>query len=250
MKSLKLPIHQAAHGSVSKLVDNSYAVSFAPSGRDPDSFCWLGCRLIDVCYAQRQEAYRKNSVGVAMKRRRAAGAREVLRSAALGMPRSFVWLRLFVNGSAPMREDFDTAAEWRAWRREFREFVEMGLESGADVHLPLESPRKVRAYRSILQGLPVVVRQSLQVDSPASIVRAAGQVSWVVVAPQNRLHRGGVKRTEREANHEHAVKVAAWLRSQGLSVVVCPFDRSGRQCGSCRACASARVDVVLYPFHG
>ena len=250
MKRPALPINQAAHGSVSKLVENSYAVSFAPSGLAPDSFCWEGCRLIKVCYAQRQESYRKNSVGVAMARRAAAGPLEVLRSAALGMPRSFVWLRLFVNGSAPMRSDFDTVADWRLWRREFRQFVEMGLASGAQCHIPLESARKVRAYRSILQGLPVVVRQSLQVNSPASIVRAAGPSSWVVVAPENRLHRGGVKRSERERNYLHALEVAKWLRSQGLSVVVCPYDRTGRQCGSCTACASALVDVVLYPFHG
>ena len=250
MKTLSLPIAQAAHGSVSKLVDNSYAVSVAPSGRGPDSLCDTSCRLIDVCYAQRQESYRKNSVGVAMARRAAAGPREVLRSAALGMPRRFVWLRLFVNGSAPMPEDFDTVSDWRAWRREFREFVSMGLESGALCHIPLESPRKVRAYRSILQGLPVVVRQSLQVNSPASIVRASGPVSWVVVAPGNKLHRGGVRKSERAANDAYAREVAAWLRSQGLRVVVCPFESTGRQCGSCTACASALVDVVLYGFHG
>ena len=250
MNRLELPSAQAAHGQVSKLVDDSYAVSFAPSGRSADSFCDLSCRLIDVCYAQRQEAYRVNSVGVAMSRRRSVGPREVLRSAALGMPRRFSWLRLFVNGSAPMPEHFATVAEWRAWRQELRDFVMMALESGADVHVPLESPRKVRAYRSIFAGLPVVVRQSLQVESERSIPRAAGPVSWVVTAPENKLHRGGVRRTERAANEAHAREVAKGLRRDGLSVVVCPFESTGRQCGSCTACASDRVDVVLYGFHG
>lgn len=239
-----------SHGSVSKMVKDSHAVSFGRSGEF--GFCWEGCRLWRACYACKLERIRAN-----LRRKLDRVGKfhpvAVARAALHEMPRRFSWLRFFVHGSSPTRHDFETVGEWRAFVAAVVDAVREGVKAGASVHFPLESPGKCRTWRAAFRaaGLPVVVRRSVQSDE-AGLVRAKDPRSFVVVAPGNSIHEGGVQRKQVAQNRSEAVAMAERVRASGSTCVVCPFGSrpESLKCGQCLACADKRVDVVLYPFHG
>lgn len=239
-----------AHGSVSKMVKDSHAVSFGRSAAF--GYCWKGCRAWDGCYAAKLERIR---AALREKLERVANHHPVAvaESALHEMPRRFSWFRLCVHGSVPRRQDFKSRAEWLRFVAAVVKLCREALKSGAGVHFPLESPGKCRTWRAAFRaaGLPVVVRRSVQSDE-AGLIRAKDPRSFVVVAPGNSIHAGGVRREQVAQNRAEAVAMAERVRASGSTCVVCPFGSrpDSLKCGQCTACSDSRVDVVLYPLHG
>lgn len=227
------------HKKVSKLIDDSYSASFGNSGGRGVSFCDASCRLWKLCYASKLETLRanvRNSLANALK----AGAIPLLQSIMDKMPRRFAWMRWSVFGSIPSSSDLGD--KWPRFAAMFREANEMALESGAEVHLPVESKAKAKELRDVLSGLPIVVRRSDQSETVDGMLKATDPRSYVV---------GDIKFRPSEAdkarNLELATKAAKRVRATGQTAVVCPYPRL--KCGQCRACASPCVDVVIYPYH-
>ncbi len=140
--------------------------------------------------------------------------------------RRLTWFRFSVSGSVPSvnrlkdRAKFETA---------LRELVSYLVSRKILIHFPVESFAKARMIRSMLKGLPVVVRRSCQ--TWRGLLRSKDQVSWVVPRSQDPM------------------QVADTLREAGFSTVVCPAILRSSKCGKCKACASPLVDIVLYPKH-
>ena len=238
------------HKKIGKLCKGSIAASFSNSAHESKKggFCDTACKLWERCYAARSEVCFP-AVGKMMTRHFTAGPRAVLAMAVTEFPRVFPWMRWCVYGSLPMRKDFKTAAEWNAWRKEFRAANAKAKAAHADVHLPLESPAKAKAYRSILKGLDIVVRRSSQVKTAKELLKSNDHMSFVV----GEIHNRPVSKAEKEANTLLAHDEAAMLRANGKTVVVCPYRKGDNPvlCGDpCRACPNSDVDIVLYAFHG
>jgi hypothetical protein len=239
-----------AHGSVSKMVKDSHAVSFGRSS--VFGYCWEGCRLHDGCYAGKLERIR-TALRAKLERVASFHPVTVAEAALHEMPRRFSWFRLCVHGSVPRRQDFASRGEWLRFVAAVVRLCREALKSGADVHFPLESPAKCRTWRAAFRaaGLPVVVRRSVQSDE-AGLIRAKDPRSFVVVADGQTIHAGGVRREQVAQNRAEAVAMAERVRASGSSCVVCPFGSrpESLKCGQCTACSDSRVDVVLYPLHG
>jgi len=156
-------------------------------------------------------------------------------------------MRWSVSAGVPMREDFATVESWREFRAAFRAANVQAVESGADVHLPTESVRKARVLRRLLAGVGVVVRRSVQSTRVSDLLRARDHRAFTVYAPGHKVTAGQVGKLQKRANIAAAHDLAREVRASGSSCVVCPYSASGRLCGDCRACASDRVDVVLFP---
>lgn len=235
-----------SHGQIAKFCAASHAASFGPSAGQ-GGFCSRSCRLWDCCYAAKSERRRPN-VRRSLARLRSLSPIEIARRTRYEMPRRFSWFRWCVAGSIPERSDFGSGAEWSEFRAEVRETTAAAVDSGADVHFPVETAQKARTWRGVLRGLGVVVRRSAQVQTVRALLRSRDHRSWVVVAPGRTIHAGGVRRSVVAENRAYAFRVAEQVRAAGQTCVVCPYP--SRKCGECRACASPAVDVVLYPFHG
>jgi len=233
-----------AHKSNKKMAPGAFCVSFGESG---GALCDDDCKhKRGSCYWMRLQVGRPTTRS-AMARLESLGGLRVVRAAIATMPRRFAWMRWSVSAGVPMPEHFGNRADWRAFRREFRRANQQAIESGADVHLPTESARKARILRRMLSGLGVVVRRSVQSARVSDLLRAKDHRAFTVYAPGHRVTAGPVGKLQKRANIEAAHDLAREVRAAGSSCVVCPFSSSGRLCGDCRACASDRVDVVLFP---
>lgn len=242
MKSLPVVSHPVEHKAVGKLCRGSFAVSFGLSGgRLCDDVC--AHKQNGSCYFERIQW--RPSVSAAMARNENLGPLAVVESAAARMPRVFPWLRWSVSAGVPMPEHFSSSQDWRRFRKRFRAANVQAVKAGADVHLPVESMRKARAYRSILAGSGVVVRRSVQSSRLADLLKARDHRA--VTASVTPLGKGGRKKGSKADNIAEAHRLAALVRASGQTGVVCPFPISGRLCGDCRACASPAVDVVIFP---
>jgi len=242
--AVMIALPQVAHKSNKKLCAGSFAVSFGESGgRYCDDECRHKC---GSCYFMRLQTARPN-VRSSMQRVEDLGPVATIRAAIATMPRRFSWMRWSVSAGVPMREDFATVESWREFRREFRRANQQAIESGADVHLPTESARKARILRRMLSGLGVVVRRSVQSARVSDLLRARDHRAFTVYASGHKVTAGPVGKLQKRSNIAAAHDLARQVRAAGSSCVVCPFSSSGRLCGDCRACASDRVDVVLFP---
>ena len=227
------------HKKVSKLVDDSYAASFGNSAGSGESFCDKSCRLWTLCYASKLEKVRVN-VREALSKALKAGAIPLLQSIMDRMPRRFTWMRWSVFGSVPSSADLGD--KWPQFAAMFREANKMAVESGALVHLPVESKAKAKELRDVLVGLPIVVRRSDQSDTVADMIKSTDHRSYVVGE-----HKFRPSEEDKARNKELSRKAAKRIRATGQTAVECPFPRL--KCGQCRACADPRVDVVLYAYH-
>lgn len=237
-----------SHGHVSKFCAGAHSASFGRSAGG-GGFCSRVCRLWSCCYAAKSERVRKN-VARRLDRMQSIRPADLARRVRYEMPRVFPWFRWCVYGSMPSRSDFQSYGEWLEFRREVVATTAAAVDSGASVHFPIESSGKARVWRNAVAALGVVVRRSSQVRSVRALLRSQDPRSWVVVAPGRTIHAGGVRRSVVRENVQYAREVAKEVRAAGQTCVVCPAVSGVRKCGECRACSSAAVDVVLFPFHG
>lgn len=229
-----------AHGSVAKLVDDSYAVSFSRSSEGAGSYCDKKCRLWDLCYASKLEKMPTRKSLRDMLERRADMAIEIIEASIKWMPRDFSWMRWSVFGSVPSKKQLGT--KWNKWAKLFRKANEQALDSGADIHLPVESMEKAKDYRKALHGLPIVVRRSDQSETLAGVLQSTDARSWV--AGEVKWRYTDLAKAENERKGLEAVRA---IRAAGQTAVKCPYPRL--KCGTCRACSHPSVDVVVYVAH-
>lgn len=229
---------------VSKLVQDSIAVSFGPSGDSTN--CDKSCRVFENCYAIRSERLYP-PLQAKLERHQRRGALWVIRKAIATMPAgSLRWARLNVDGSLPDKSKF-SRARWERFAASLRDLVEKAQGRGARWHIPVETVAKARAYRAALRGLGVTVRRSSQVGSVAQLLKSKDARSWIAGDVN---YRGVVTKRIKAKNTRLAFEAADQIRSAGQSCVVCPAIAGSSKCGRCLACADHAVDVVLFPFHG
>ena len=230
-----------AIGSFGKGVKGARALSFGRSGgrncptgcpyhptSTSDNAAAIGAR----CYAARVESrHDRQTLAAKLDRHELTAGDDVLALAALDLDRHgwrLPWFRFAVFGSVPVK---CTTA--------FRRFTAKLCKAGTPVHLPVFSAEQAAEYRRGLDGLPVVVRESVPVNEWHA---ASGAVSTVV-------------RHAKQRERVRLAKLAAATRQAftGRRCIVCPataarFLKTGSdvaKCGACTACAD-NVDIV-YP---
>ncbi len=215
-----------------KGIKESAALSFGLSAL---SLCDKSCQMLKkgFCYAERPEKQYKNYYNKLIRNRRTK-PENLIDEASLEVDKlPLKWFRFSVSGSLPLKAS-------RAFKKQFRLFCEKLVSKGVLIHCPVETYAKAKLYRSILAGLPIVVRRTIQTKRGLS--KFKDKVAFVVG------ERPGVH------NLELAYELAKKKRKDGKSVVVCPAvfkNKFGEKskCGKCTACASDKVDLILYPLH-
>lgn len=222
----------------SKGIRQSRALSFAPSA----SFnCEKTCKQIHgACYALQPEKQYRNYGRKLIRHALTPPANLVnLARYELTQTKKIKWFRLSVSGSVPSKGQVNKE-QWGKFATSLRGIVQDLLSREVKIHFPVESFNKARTYRSILKGLPVVVRRTIQ--SPKGLNSFNDHCAYVV-GDKPGIH-----------NVSAAFKLADALRQEGKTVVVCPaingvskFGKS--KCGLCTACSSEKVSLVIYPLH-
>ena len=216
-------------------------MSFSLSGRQN---CDTGCRLLHTCYASKIERLYPD-LKAKLARHYRNGPLFVL-NRAIAQWKPVKWARLSVDGSLPPRSSMSSKA-WATFGKRLRVLVQLGIETGAQWHIPVESVAKARSYRALLAGLNVVVRRTSQAKHWRALLGFTDQYAWVVA--KSRMTRGRLTPAECAENTAEAYRVAEKLRAHGQSGVVCSAVARDSKCGQCTACADPRVDFVLYPLH-
>ena len=250
MKKEKKKKRKKAYGPFtmfSKAVFDHVGLSFSTSGRKRSSNCDIRCRLLELCYAVRIERIYADLERKLERHHRSGAVAVLVEALATLRDDPISWARFSVDGSLPERAEFDRT-QWAIFRDLLREFVSRCLALGARWHIPVESRRKARAYRAALSGLGVTIRRSDQSATIERVLSSNDSRSWVACAGE--LHRGHVSKVQKEANTEYAFECARKAREAGVSTVVCPAVYGSGLCGSCTACSTDRVELVIYPFHG
>lgn len=208
----------------SKGIKESAALSFS---RSASKNCDRGCKQFNNgCYAETVEKRYKDYGLKLIRHGRTAPHNLIYAALAEIRQRKLTWFRFSVSGSIPPASRIKDKVRFAASLRELCSYL---LENGIFIHLPVESYPKAVMVRSILAGLPVVVRRSCQ--SLAGLLNSKDAVSWVVPRGMD------------------TSKLADTLREQNKTVVVCPAIIGESKCGKCKACASPLVNIVLYPKH-
>ena len=216
----------------SKGIKESAALSFGLSAK---SLCDTSCRMLKegFCYAESPERLYYNYNQKLIRHRRMLP--ENLINRASKEVAGLKWFRFSVSGSVPPK---NKVKNWTTYSKGFRSLCEKLLNSGTKIHLPVESFSKARSDRSIRKGLPVVVRRTVQNKTQ---LKSTDHIAYVV------------GKTRGRHNLEECNRLAKELRSE-KSVVICPAvfpNKFGQKskCGKCTACASDKVDIILYPLH-
>lgn len=210
--------------SFSKGIKESAALSFS---RSASKNCDKGCKQFNNgCYAETVEKRYKDYGLKLIRHGRTAPHNLLYLALAEVRRRKLTWFRFSVSGSIPPASRIKDKVRFA---NALRELCSHLSGEGILIHFPVESYPKAVMVRSILAGLPVVVRRSCQ--TLAGLLKSTDNVSWVV--PR------GVD----------AAAIADSLREQGRSTVICPAIIGESKCGKCKACASPLVDIVLYPKH-
>lgn len=208
----------------SKGIKESAALSFS---RSASRNCSKGCKQFNNgCYAETVEARYKDYGRKLIRHGRTLPHNLIYAALAEVRLRKLTWFRFSVSGSVPPAKLIADPLRFAAALRELCQFL---VDNSILVHFPVESYPKAKMLRSILSGLPIVVRRSCQ--SFAGLLKSKDSVSWVVPKGMD------------------VQKLADTLRSQGRSTVICPAIVGDSKCGKCKACASPLVDIVLYPKH-
>lgn len=209
----------------SKSIKDSRGLSFS---RSASLNCDKGCAQFNKgCYAEKVEK-RYKDYGIKLLRHARIPPHNLIYRAldeVVRLPK-LKWFRVSVSGSIPPKSRIKNFA---AFSSALRELIYNLTANGVKIHIPVESYPKATMVRSILGGLPVIVRRSCQ--SLAGLKRAKDHASFVVPKTMN----------YDDLSHE--------LRSMGKSVVVCPAIIGDSKCGKCTACSSKFVDIILYPKH-
>lgn len=208
----------------SKGIKESAALSFSRSAsRNCDTKCK---QLNNGCYAETVEKRYKDYGRKLLRHSRMAPHNLLYLALTEVRKHKLTWFRFSVSGSIPPASRIKDKVRFAAALQELCSYL---TSIGVAIHLPVESYPKAVMVRSILAGLPVVVRRSCQ--SFAGLLKSTDSVSWVVPRGMD------------------AQKLADSLREQGRSAVICPAIIGDSKCGKCKACANKFVDVVLYPKH-
>jgi len=251
-------------GTFSKGIENSISINFGVSGgANCETSCQHHPENNGACYAVRAEV-RPDRVELTNKLIRhekmpayaicGMALYEIQKLVSRG--KVIPWIRFSTNGSLPsasaVRND-------KLFKTQFRVLVQWCVNHGIPIHIPVESNRKARFYRSLVGDL-VTIRESVQNEKRFNT--AVGAVSIAVGA--------GLKLRERIDYAKRAAK----LRSDktGRKTIVCPavmasfkfklknrgLDAAAKsklktryskaKCGACTACANSLTDIV-YPIH-
>ena len=223
----------------SKGVKTSRALSFNLAG---SRFCDSRCKLKGAgCYAyQPQKQYK----GYRAKLKRhgqmnPANLVNLARYEANNI-KNLSWFRFSVSGSVPAKSAINRKW-WREFIRVFRDLCSELNAHNVPIHLPVESIEKARTYRSILRGLPIVVRRTIQ--DKRNLANFNDCAAYVV--------------GDRAGKHNvgEAFRLAEEIRQTGKTVVVCPaiegVSQSGikSKCGGCKSCSHKLVDLVIFSRH-
>lgn len=214
-----------------KGIKESAALSFGLSAL---SLCDKSCQMLKrgFCYAERPEKQYKNYYNKLIRNRRTK-PENLIAEASLELDKlNLKWFRFSVSGSLPLSVTGE-------FKKGFRLLCEKLINKGVLIHCPVETYAKAKLYRSILVGLPIVVRRTIQ--TKRNLFKFKDRAAFVVG------EKPGVH------NLELANELAKKLRAN-KSVVVCPAvfkNKFGEKskCGKCTACASDKVDLILYPLH-
>jgi len=251
-------------GTFSKGIENSVSINFGVSG---GANCETSCQHHPVndgaCYAVRAEIRPDRQELTNKLVRHEAMPAALVCGKALYELQSLVikgkiipWVRFSTNGSLPKPDD---VRENKLFVSQFRKLVEFCVKNGIPVHIPVESHKKARFYRSLIGDL-VTIRESVQ--NVKRFPTAAGQVSIAIghglplrnrVSAAATLAKSRTNKTGRKTVVCPAV-VSSFnykLNSRGLTAEEkskLKLRYSKAKCGACVACASADVDVV-YPIH-
>jgi len=120
-----------------------------------------------------------------------------------------------VLSSMARSKDFRWQMKREAQQRRFFE-AEAKAFLGAKWHIPVETMNKARSYRSLLKGTGVVVRRTSQSNNLSDLIQGRDHRAWVVA---NRIHSGGIRKDEKEANIALAHIVAEQIRGTGQTAV-------------------------------
>ena len=224
MKSIRL-------SKFGKGIKESAALSFGLSAL---SLCDKSCQMLKrgFCYAERPERMYKGYYDKLIRNRRTK-PENLINEASLEVDKlNLKWFRFSVSGSLPLSVTGE-------FKKAFRALCEKLVSRGILIHCPVETYAKAKLYRSILVGLPIVVRRTIQ--NKRNLFKFKDKAAYVVG------EKPGVH------NLELANELAKKLRTN-KSVVVCPAvfkNKFGEKskCGKCTACASDKVDLILYPLH-
>lgn len=208
----------------SKGIKESVALSFS---RSASKNCDKGCKQFNNgCYAETVEKRYKDYGRKLLRHSRIAPHNLIYSALAEVQRRKLSWFRFSVSGSIPPASRIRDKIRFTSALRELCSHLS---GEGILIHFPVESYPKAVMVRSILEGLPIVVRRSCQ--SLAGLLNSKDAVSWVVPKGMD------------------VSKLADTLREQNKTVVVCPAIIGDSKCGKCKACANKFVDVILYPKH-
>lgn len=209
----------------SKGIKESAALSFS---RSASKNCDIKCKQFNNgCYAEAVEKRYKDYGRKLLRHSRIAPHNLIYSALAEVVQRKKLsWFRFSVSGSIPPANRIKDKAKFAASLRELCFYL---TAKSVAIHLPVESYPKAVMVRSILAGLPIVVRRSCQ--SFKGLLSSKDHASWVVPYEMD------------------AHRVADTLREQGRSTVICPAIIGDSKCGKCKACSSQLVDIVLYPKH-
>lgn len=251
-------------GSFSKGIENSISINFGMSAGEN---CETNCQHHPVnngaCYAVRAEI-RPDRVQMANKlaRHEAMPAWQICGKAIVEindiLRRGHVipWARISTNGSLPKA---NKARKDKLFCSQFRSLVKLCVENGVPVHIPVESNKKARFYRSIVGDL-VTIRESVQ--NVKRFESAKGAVSIAVGAGEKLRDRIEIARETAKTRTENTGRktvvcpavVASFnykLKNRGLKQVErteLKTRYSKAKCGACTACAQSTIDIV-YPIH-
>lgn len=218
----------------SKGINGARALSFGLSAK---SLCDKTCRMLKMgfCYAENPERIYKDYNRKLRSHMRMNPENLVARAKKEITPR-IKWFRFSVSGSLPSRS---MVRNWDLFSSELRSLVNELILHKIPVHMPVESSKKARTYRSLLGDL-ITVRRTIQTKN--GLKSFSDPAAYVC----------GDKPSK--SNIHLANSLAREIRSTGKTVVVCPAvfpNKHGTKskCGQCTACADNRVDLVVYPLH-
>lgn len=217
-------------GSFGKGTKGAVAVNFAPSG---GANCSDSCSLKNNgCYAQTVEKMKSSITKNLVKKQ--ANLTHYLRAlnARKAVLKSAPWVRFSAFGSVPES----------LTREQLQGFQDLAQGLDLDkVHFPIENLSKAITYRAL--GFRPRLSLGLT-DNPDHIANSLESFPMISLTYGETRSAGKNNR-----NTPGAKAFAKKLNSQGIKAIVCPAIAANSKCGECRACASPKVQAVIYPFH-
>lgn len=212
----------------SKGIKNSAALSFSLSASNN---CDDSCRQkIGTCYALGPES-RYKDYGKKLRKHGRTKQHTLIYGALQELKRKRelpTWFRFSVSGSFKAKSQM-SLQDWNNFKKAMKEFCEFATDKKMNLHIPCETMGKARSLRSIVGKH--VIRRSIQSSKLSVLINSKDHCSWVVPTNQN------------------PQEIAQTLRDNGKTTVICPAVIGNSKCGKCLACASHKVDMVLYPQH-